>query len=314
MRVVVLAGGVGGAKLAHGLQQVLAPGDLTVIVNTGDDLVLHGLRVSPDLDTVMYTLASLDAPTGWGVRDESWNASDMLARYGAPTWFALGDRDLATHVFRTARLAAGSTLSAVTDTLRRALGVPSAILPMTDDDVRTEVCTDAGWLEFQDWFVGRRHADPVSEVRFRGIERARPAGETLAAISSAEVVAVAPSNPFVSVGTILALPGLLDALLASAAPVVAVSPIVAGAAIKGPADRMLESLGGEASAFGVARLYVERYPGLLDRFVLDVRDQDAEARIAALGVRTLTADTIMSDEAGRARVARAVLDAARPAP
>ncbi len=308
MRVVVLAGGVGGAKLAHGLQQVLDPGDVSVVVNTGDDLVLHGLRVSPDLDTVMYTLAGLDAPTGWGVRGETWSASGMLERYGAPTWFRLGDRDLATHVVRTARLAAGRTLTEVTDALRRSLGVPSAILPMTDDDVRTEVRTGAGWLEFQDWFVGRRHEDLVSEVRFRGVEEARPTPEALGAIAAADIIAVAPSNPFVSVGTILAVPGLLDALLGCGAPLVAVSPIVAGAAIKGPADRMLESLGGEASAVGVARHYVGRHPGLLDGFVLDVRDRDAEPAIAALGLRTLAADTIMSDDAGRARVARAVLE------
>jgi LPPG:FO 2-phospho-L-lactate transferase len=306
-RVTVLAGGVGGAKLAHGLSML--PGvDLTVVVNTGDDLDLHGLAISPDVDTVLYTLAGLANPeTGWGLRDETWSAHEMLGRYGAPTWFRLGDRDLATHLVRTARLAAGATPTDVTRELAASLGVRARILPMADRPVRTRVRTPDGWLDFQDWFVGRRHADDALELRFDGIEDARPTDAVLNAIASADVLAIAPSNPFVSVGTILALPGVVAALLAADAPVVAVSPIVAGAALKGPADRMFETLGGESSATGVARHYVERYPGLLDGLVIDREDEVQRAAIEALGVSVLVAAAVMRDEPDRARLAEELL-------
>jgi len=319
MTVAALAGGVGGAKLAFGLDRALAalknPVDgageagLTVIVNTGDDLVLHGLHVSPDLDTVMYTLAGLaDRERGWGLAGETWNALAMLERYGAETWFRLGDRDLATHVRRTARLADGTPLSSVTAELRAALGVRATVLPMSDDAVRTRLRTDAGWLDFQEWFVRRHQVDRVSEVRFEGIERAGPAAGVVEAIESASLVVVCPSNPFVSVAPILAVPGVLAALGAARAPIVAVTPIVAGKALRGPADRMLAWRGSEVSPAAVAQLYAERYPGLIDGFVIDRQDEAMASRIEALGLRVLVADTVMDSDDDRVALARAILD------
>ncbi|MEX2012114.1 MAG: 2-phospho-L-lactate transferase [Chloroflexota bacterium] len=300
--VVALAGGVGGAKLAHGLQAHL--GDhLTVVVNTADDTERHGLLVMPDHDTVMYTLAGLaNREQGWGLEGETFAAAGMLERYGEETWFRLGDRDLATHVARTHRLAAGKRLTDVCLELQRSLEVPARILPMTDDHVRTEVRSDEGWLEFQDYFV-RRHQQPeVREVRFRGVEGATATPEVLDAIGSASVVVVAPSNPIVSVGPILAVAGVRQALAAArerGTPVVAVSGIVGGKALKGPADRMLASLGHEVSALGVARLYA----GWVDTFVLDSTDAALAPAVDALGMRVLITDTIMSDDAARARLA-----------
>jgi LPPG:FO 2-phospho-L-lactate transferase len=307
MRVTVLAGGVGGAKLAHGMAMLPAV-DLSVIVNTGDDLELHGLAISPDVDTVLYTLAGLaNADTGWGLRDETWSAHEMLGRYGVPTWFRLGDRDLATHIVRTSRLAAGATPTDVTRELAAALGVRARILPMADRPVRTRVRTPEGWLDFQAWFVARRHADDVLELRFDGVEDARPTDQAFEAIAMADVLVVAPSNPFVSVGTILALSGMVPALLAAEAPVVAVSPIVAGAALKGPADRMLETLGGESSAAGVARQYVDRHPGLLDGLLIDTADAAQAPVIEALGIAVLVTSAVMRDEPDRARLAGELL-------
>jgi LPPG:FO 2-phospho-L-lactate transferase len=315
--IVALAGGVGGAKLAFGLDRALAAraggagesSDLTVVVNTGDDLELHGLHVSPDLDTVMYTLAGLaDRQRGWGLANEGWQALAMLERYGAETWFRLGDRDLATHVRRTARLAAGGTLSAVTAEMASALGVRARLMPMSDDAVRTRLRTTDGWLDFQEWFVRRRQADRVSEVRFEGVETARPAPGLIEAVEDASLVILCPSNPFVSVAPILAVPGVLAALRGARAPLVAVTPIVAGKALRGPADRMLAWLGAEVSPAGVAQLYAERYPGLLGGFVLDRQDAAMESRIEALGPRVLVADTVMDTDEGRVALARVVLD------
>ncbi len=308
MRVVELAGGVGGAKLAHGLQAHL--GDrLTVIVNTGDDLERHGLLVCPDHDTVMYTLAGMDNRAwGWGLDGETFAASKMLARYGEETWFRLGDRDLATHIVRTGRLRDGERLTIVSLGLQAALGVRSAILPMADEPVRTKVRTDAGWLDFQVYFVGRHQEPEVREVRFDGIEAARATPEVMAALGAADAIVVAPSNPFVSVAPILAVPGIraaIDAARARGVPVAAISGIVGGRAIKGPADRMLASLGGEASALGVAR----RYEGWVDLFVLDTVDAALESPIRALGFETLVTDTLMVDDTVRARLAREVLEA-----
>jgi LPPG:FO 2-phospho-L-lactate transferase len=312
MTVVALAGGVGGAKLAFGLDRELAgavrPG-LTVVVNTGDDLELHGLHVSPDVDTVMYTLAGVaDRERGWGLADETWQAMAMLERYGAETWFRLGDRDLATHLRRTSRLREGASLSEVTGELAAALGVRSALLPMSDDVVRTRLRTADGWLDFQQWFVRRRQADRVTEIRFEGVEASHPAPGLLEAIGTAGLVVVCPSNPYVSIAPILAVPRVREALLAAAAPVVAVTPIVAGRALRGPADRMLAWLGSEATSAGVAQLYAERYPGLLDGFVVDGRDAALEPGIAALGMKVLVADTVMESDADRIALAHAVLD------
>jgi LPPG:FO 2-phospho-L-lactate transferase len=305
---VLLAGGVGGARLAHGLQAHLG-GGLTVIVNTADDLERHGLAVSPDHDTVMYTLAGIDnREWGWGLDGETFNAAAMLERYGEESWFRLGDRDLATHIVRTARLRRGDRPTEIALDLQRALGVAATILPMSDEPVRTDVRTDDGWLEFQDYFV-RLHQEPaVREVRFRGIEAARATPEVAAALAAARTIVIAPSNPFVSVRPILAVAGVeadVQAARRRGAVVAAVSGIVGGAAIKGPADRMLVSLGHEASALGVAR----QYAGLVDLFVLDHVDAALEAPIAALRMRTVVTDTIMTGDAGRARLAGEILEA-----
>jgi LPPG:FO 2-phospho-L-lactate transferase len=310
-RVVELAGGVGGAKLAQGLQSHLAD-RLTVVVNTGDDVERHGLAIWPDHDTVMYTLAGLDdRERGWGVRDETWTAMDQLARLGEETWFRLGDRDLATHVVRTARLTAGNRPTDVARHLQRALGLAATILPMTDEPVRTEVRTDEGWLDFQTYFVGRQQQPTVHEVRFRGVEEAAPTAEVLAsfdALGPADAIVVAPSNPIVSIGPLLALDGLRAAVAAARSrgvPVIAVSGIVGGRALKGPADRMLVSLGHESSALGVARLYAD----WVDVFVIDTVDAALAPTIEALGLRVVVTDTIMSDDAARLRLAGDVLRA-----
>ena len=309
LRVVELAGGVGGAKLAHGLQVHLGE-RLTVVVNTGDDLERHGLLVCPDHDTVMYTLAGLDnREWAWGLAGETFAASEMLARYGEETWFRLGDRDLATHLVRTRRLRAGERLTPVSRDLQAALGVTATILPMTDEPVRTRVRTDEGWLDFQTYFVGRHQEPAVHEVDFEGVAAARPTPEVFAALEAADAIVVAPSNPFVSIDPILAIPGLraaLDAARARGVPVAAVSGIVGGKAIKGPADRMFETLAGEApSALAVAR----RYAGWVDRFVLDSQDAAFEPAIRALGFETLVTDTLMVDDEVRASLAGTILEA-----
>ena len=310
--VVLLAGGVGGAKLAHGLQARLAS-RLVVIVNTADDVERHGLLVSPDHDTVMYTLAGIDnREWGWGIAGETFAAAEMLERYGEETWFRLGDRDLATHIVRTARLRRGDRPTDIARDLQHALGVRAVILPMSDQPVRTEVLTDDGWLPFQDYFV-RLHQEPeVRDLRFVGMDEARSTPEVDAALEAAEAIVIAPSNPFVSVRPILAVAGIeagLQTARSRGAPVVAVSGIVGGVALKGPADRMLVSLGHEATALGVAR----QYTGIADIFVLDQLDAALEPEIRELGMRTVVTDTIMADDAGRARLAAEVLAAARPA-
>ena len=306
--VVALAGGVGGAKLAEGLQAILG-GALTVVVNTADDTERHGLLVCADHDTVMYTLAGLENPEfGWGIAGDSWTVMHALERYGEEGWFRLGDQDLATHIVRTARLRSGERLTVVCRDLQARLGVRAAILPMTDVPVRTQVRTDDGWLDFQDYFVRLRQAPDVREVRFAGIEAARPTPEVEAAINGAGAIVIAPSNPIVSVGPILAVPGMSERLAsarARGARVVAVSGIVGGKALKGPADRMLATLGHEPTALGVAR----GYAGLIDTFVLDEVDAALAPAVEALGIGAVVTDTIMTDDDSRARLARSVLAA-----
>ncbi len=304
--VVALAGGVGGAKLADGLQSHL--GDrLTVIVNTGDDCERHGLLVMPDHDTVLYNLAGIEQSNlGWGIEGDTHAVMEQLARYGEPTWFALGDRDLALHVARTARLRAGGRLTEVCLALQRSLGVSARILPMADEPVRTEVRTQDGWLEFQEYFVHRRQEPDVVEVRFAGIEAARLTPETMDALEAAAAIVICPSNPVVSVGPILAVSGMRTTLASARArrvPVIAVSPIVGGRALKGPADRMLASLGHEPSALGVARLYAD----VADTFVLDDEDRALAPAVAGLGMRPIVTDTIMTDDVTRARLAGELL-------
>jgi len=309
-RVVALAGGVGGAKLAHGLHQVLGRGELTVVVNTGDDQEFHGLLVCPDHDTVLYTLAGLaDRERGWGLAGETWAAAAMLERLGEPAWFRLGDNDLALHVHRTRRLREGARLTEANRGAQRALGVATPILPMTDEPVRTRVRTPDGWLAFQDYFVRLHQAPDVLEVVFAGIEEARPTTEVAAAFTWAEAIVICPSNPFVSIGPILAVPGmrgLLEAARARGVRVAAVSPLVGGRALKGPADRMARSLGAESSATGIARLYA----GLIDALLVDDVDAAEAPAIASLGIEPVVGPTVMGDDASRASLAVAVVAAA----
>lgn len=306
--VVALAGGVGGAKLAEGLQARLGE-RLAVVVNTADDGRRHGLLVMPDHDTVLYNLAGIEqAAWGWGIEGDTHAVMDQLGAYGEETWFALGDRDLALHIARTARVDAGGRLTEVCLGLQGALGIPARILPMADEPVATRVRTAEGWLEFQEYFVHRRQEPEVLELRFAGLQAARPTPEVADAFAAAEAIVIAPSNPLVSVAPVLGVPGmraLIDAVRARGVPVAAVSPIIGGRALKGPADRMLAALGHEASALGVARLYAD----VADVFVLDAVDAGLAPGVEALGLRPFVTDTIMSDDASRARLAAEVLEA-----
>ena len=306
--VVVLAGGVGGAKLADGIQAIVG-GRLAVIVNTGDDCVRHGLLVMPDHDTVLYNLAGIEQVAwGWGIEGDTRAAMDQLVAYGEPDWFTLGDRDLALHVARTARVHAGARLTDVCLGLQHSLGIAGRILPMTDHPVATEVRTADGWLEFQEYFVHQRQAPDVLELRFAGIGAASPTPEVLAALEAASAIVIAPSNPLVSVGPILAVPGLRGAIAGARArgvPVAAVSPIIGGKALKGPADRMLAALGHESSALGVARLYAD----LADVYVLDTVDAALAGAVETLGLRPLVTDSVMTDDVTRTRLAGEVLRA-----
>lgn len=305
--IAVLCGGVGAARLLSGLQAVVDPGEIVAIVNTGDDAELHGLHISPDLDTITYTLAGAVNPdTGWGLAGESFRAMQALERYGGITWFRLGDTDLATHLYRTGRLSEGATLSEVTGEIARAWGLRLALLPMSDDPVRTRLEIAGGQeVDFQDYFVRLRHAVAVSRVRFAGAEQARPAPGVLEALERAAAVVIAPSNPVVSIGPILAVPGVAEALGARRESVVAISPIVAGAALKGPADRLLVELGGEASVAGVARWLA----GSAGTLIVDPVDADAAAEVVAAGVRCVVSPSVMRTPAIAAQLAVAALDA-----
>jgi LPPG:FO 2-phospho-L-lactate transferase len=302
MKVTLLAGGTGGAKLAHGLAQVLPPGDLSVIVNVADDTERFGLLVCPDIDTILYTLAGLaDREQGWGVAGDTYTALPLLERYGEEAWFRIGDADLATHVHRAHLMADGASLTDATAAMAAALGVTSHLIPATDDRLRTKVQTDAGQIDFQDYFVRRRQADAVRGVRLEGAETARPAAAALAALAGAELVVIGPSNPIVSIGPILAIPGMREAVRAARAPRIGVSGIIAGKALRGPADRMLVSLGHESSARGVARLYA----GLLNRFVVDTADATLAPAISdELGIPVSVLPTVMSSDEERAALAR----------
>lgn len=305
MKVVALAGGVGGAKLAAGLQDALPDGGLTVVVNTADDFDLWGLRICPDLDTVMYTLSDFANPvTGWGVRKESFNSLGMISVYGEDCWFKLGDKDLATHVLRTNRLREGASLTKVTAGLSEALGARARILPMCDEPVATVLDTREGPMEFQVYFVRRGQKDDVRGVELRGLEDARITESVAEALGGADLILLCPSNPIVSIGPVLAVPGMRKALEASSAPKVAVSPIIGGRALKGPADRMLSSLGHESSATGVARIY----EGLIDAMVVDLVDTGERAGIEALGMQVLETEAVMLDAEDRTRLARETLD------
>lgn len=323
MNLVALAGGVGGAKLADGLAQVLPSEDLTIIVNTGDDFEHWGLKICPDLDTVCYTLAGLANPvTGWGLAGESWNVLEGVATLGGPSWFRLGDRDLGTHLERSRRLRAGQSLSQITRDFCRAWGVKPAVLPMSDDNIPTIVQTEEGELAFQEYFVRRQCHPRVRGFRFEGVQAARPAPGVLEALERAEAIVICPSNPWVSVEPILAVPGVREALTNPLTPgfgsrtlpspggrgenkkVVAVSPIIAGQAVKGPAAKMYAELGVEPSALAVAR----HYGGLLEGFVFDKQDVECLEAVRALGIRPYVTETLMKTPADRVRLAGEVLN------
>jgi LPPG:FO 2-phospho-L-lactate transferase len=301
----VLCGGLGGSRFVDTLARAAGPERVTAIGNVGDDLEILGLHVSPDLDTVLYTLAGLlDEERGWGVRDESYAALDQVRALGGEAWFTLGDRDIGLHLVRAAALRQGAPLSETFARLTAALEVDVRLLPATDDPLRTKIATADGELDFQTWFVGRRHADEVLGVRYEGAEGARPAPGVLEAVRDAETVFLAPSNPFVSIQPILAVPGVAEAV-SGHDRVVAISPILGGRALRGPLAGMLASLGHEASATGVARLYV----GLASSFVLDPEDAALAPEIEALGLRAIVAPILMAEPATRADVGRAILEA-----
>lgn len=306
--IVGLAGGVGGAKLLQGLALARPEGELTAIVNTADDFDLFGLRICPDLDTVLYTLAGLANPvTGWGIAGDTRATLDAITRLGRDPWFVLGDQDLATHILRTERLRSGALLSTVIAEFTAALSVQTTILPMTNEQVATIVSTPAGRLEFQEYFVHRRQEDHVLGVEFQGVKEALPAPGVLDALASAELIVLCPSNPIVSIGPILAVPGIRDALADSPAPTVAVSPIVGGKALKGPADKMMATLGHDVSANGVSAMY----QGLVDGIVIDQQDSALAEQIGVLGQRVLVTQTIMGDASDRQRLASEVIQFGR---
>jgi LPPG:FO 2-phospho-L-lactate transferase len=305
--IAALAGGVGAARLLRGLVEVVPPSEITAIVNTGDDTNLHGLHIAPDLDTVMYTLAgAINPDTGWGLAGETWQVMDSLERLGGITWFRLGDRDLATHCYRTQRLAEGATLGEATSELARAWGVDVRLVPVTDDRLRTRLqLADGPEVGFQEYFVRLRHDVAVSGVRFEGADLARPGAGVLDALAMAETVVVCPSNPVVSIGPLLAVPGVLDQLRRRRRRTVGVSPIIAGAALKGPADRLMREMGYESSVVGVARWYAS-WVGTL---VIDEADAGLAPAVEAEGVRCIVAPTIMSSVGRSAELSQAVLDA-----
>lgn len=334
--ITCLAGGVGAAKFLSGLVQVVPPEEITAVVNTGDDIVLHGLHISPDLDTVTYTLAgAINPETGWGLAGETWAAMEALDRYQGQTWFRLGDRDLATHMYRTQRLAEGAPLHEVTSEITRAWGLELCVLPMTDDRVETRIVlkevTDgpgdgapgSGGLRheggstgvparervigFQEWFVGQQHATAVASTACEGAARSQPAPGVLEAIAAAEAVVICPSNPIVSIGPLLEVPGVADGIIDRRGRCIAISPIIAGKALKGPADTLMSDLGHEASVVGVARLYA-RFASVL---VIDEADEALAPAVEAEGMRCVVAPTVMTNPAAAAQLARATLAAIR---
>jgi len=315
--IAVLAGGVGAARMLRGITAAVNPNQIAAIVNTGDDSVMHGLHISPDLDTVTYTLAAaIDPQRGWGLVDELWAAMGALARYtpqrpegstAGGTWFNLGDKDLATHLYRTGRMREGATLEQVTAEITAAWGLPQHIMPMSNDPVRTRVRVDGSWIEFQEYFVGHHHSVSVEAIEFTGAESAHVLPAALDALSNADVVVIAPSNPLVSIGPILALDGVRAVLSRRRETVVAVSPIVAGAALKGPADRMLNELGHEASVTGVARLY----SSICGTLVIDTQDEARAKSVRDEGMNCVITNTVMSTPEIAASLARTTLEACR---
>jgi LPPG:FO 2-phospho-L-lactate transferase len=306
--IVVLSGGTGGAKLIEGLAAEIDPAQLTIICNTGDDAVFHGLYVSPDIDTIIYTLAGLiDAVHGWGIKNDTFNVLEYLRRLGADTWFNLGDRDLATHITRTRFMHEGLMLSQVTERIRRVLGVKSVVLPMSDDRVETRLVTPQGEVSFQEYFVKEHWSREVTAIGFRGAEGSRPAPGVLAAIREAETIVICPSNPITSIGPILAVPGIRGELSKTAATVVGVSPLIGTTAISGPAHQLLRAAGFEASALGAARCFT----GVLNAFLIADEDKHLTEAIAAANIETVCTNIRMTTLADKRRLAREVLALAK---
>jgi LPPG:FO 2-phospho-L-lactate transferase len=304
MKIAALAGGVGGSKLVLGLYRVMEPRNLTVIANTGDDVVMHGLHISPDPDILMYTLADLVNPeTGWGFRGETFRVAEGLAQYGRPTWFQLGDRDLATHIHRSAMLAGGATLSQAIESIRTALGVDARILPMSDQFMPTMLDTDEGRMHLQDYFVRRRCEPGLRGIEFAGVDEARPAPGVIDAIEQADGIVITPSNPLISIGPILAVPGVRAALRKRRERVVTVCPLVGGKPLKGPSDRMMAQLGYDVSAAGVARLYQD----FCSTFVIDDADMAQSSALKTLDMKPIVAPTVMRTLADKEQLARVVL-------
>jgi LPPG:FO 2-phospho-L-lactate transferase len=302
--LVVLTGGTGGGKLVHGLSEEANPEDLTVICNTADDFVLHGLHISPDIDTIVYTLAGIgDTAKGWGIKEDTFVALEWLGKYGRETWFRLGDRDLAMHLTRTLLLSQGLSLSKITEQQRKLLGVRAAVLPMTDDQVETRMVTAEGEISFQEYFVKKRWAVEVNEIFFSGAEKAAPAPGVIECIRGASAIVVCPSNPVTSIGPILAVPGIRNALREVEAPILAVSPIIGGAALSGPAHKLMSAIGMEPSAHGVAQAYAD----FIDLMIIAEDDRALKARIEGMSIRAATTDIRMESLLDERRLAREVL-------
>lgn len=302
--LVILTGGTGGAKLVQGLSLEMDPRELVIVCNTADDFVLYGLKISPDLDTITYTLAGLgDAEKGWGIKDDTFVVLEWLEKYGGESWFKLGDRDLATHITRSALLREGLSLSQATERIRKALGVKATVLPMSDEVIETRIVTPEGDISFQEFFVRDRWANEVERVYFAGVERSRPAPGVIDAIRSAAAVVICPSNPVTSIGPILAVAGVRTALREARGPVLAVSPVVGGAAVSGPAGKLMAAAGLEVSAFGVAKGYAE----FLDTILVAPEDRELEPRIQELGVKAVVASVLMRSLAEKRQLARELL-------
>jgi len=302
--IIVLAGGVGAAKFLQGLVKTVPEEEITVIVNTGDDIQLHGLHISPDLDIVTYALAGIvDEEKGWGINRDTFHCLEMLKGYGHETWFNLGDKDFATHIYRTYLLKQGFSLSEATNRICQALGLKLRIMPMTNDKFETRIVTDKGTLHFQEYLVKRQAEDNVISVLFEGLEEARPAPGVVDSILTASLIVVSPSNPVVSIGTILSFNDIRDALRKAKAKVVAISPIVGGVPVKGPADKLMKGLGLEVSAYSVARLYQD----FLDVFIIDHVDRNEKERIEQLGLKVVVTNTIMKTKEDKVRLAKTVL-------
>jgi LPPG:FO 2-phospho-L-lactate transferase len=301
--ITALAGGVGAAKLLRGLSKVVSE-DLTIIVNTGDDITLHGLHISPDIDIITYTLAGIvDPERGWGIKGDTFNCLDMLKKLGCEGWFNLGDRDLATHIYRTHLLRQGLNLSEVTSKIARSLGVAAQILPMTDEPFQTKIKTEIGTIHFQEYLVKRGCSDKVLGVVFEGAEEAKPAPKVLESILEARAVLICPSNPIVSIGTILSVKGVREALQRTEATIIGVSPIIGGAPVKGPADKLMSALGVEVSAYGVAQLYKD----FLDIFLIDLVDSALKEKIESLGIKVVTCNILMKSFDDEINLAKYIL-------